>query len=297
MTMADRFVTLPAFEWTSKLHGHRNIYYLRNDLPFFTARKGGDSWSPENDTPKDLWRKLRELRAEAITVPHHTSAVWHPLNWDYFDPDFDRLVEIYSCWGNSEYAHNPYPGRGSDRWKDLYVQNALARGYRLGIIASSDGHDGNPGFAQGIPKHPHLYHALGSGRVAVLANEHTRERIFEALRARRCYATTGERIVLDFRINGILMGGEIETDDDRPSRKIEVRVTGTCPLRDIVVVKNNVDTLCHHASRDREALTCDDDAFIKKTDWYYVRVTQQDGEMAWSSPIWITVRSKRERRR
>ena len=292
-----RFVTIPAFEWTSSLHGHRNVYTLRSDLPFFTARKGGDQWTPENDTPRDLWKKLRDLRAKAITVPHHPTAVTHPFNWDYFDPEFDRLAEIYSSWGNSEYPHNPHLGRGADRWKDLYVQAALARGYRFGIIASSDGHDGNPGFAQGIPKHPHLYHDLGSGRVAVLAKDYTREGIFEALHARRCYGTTGERIALDFRINGLFMGAEIETDDDHLQRKIEVRVTGTCPLRDIVVVKNNVDTLCHRASHDREAITCDDDAFIKKTDWYYVRATQADGEMAWSSPIWVTVKAKKGAKR
>ncbi len=293
----NRFVTLPAFEWTSSLHGHRNVYYLRSDMPFFTARKGGDQWTPQNDTPRDLWRKLRELQADAITVPHHPTAVTHPFNWDYFDPEFDRLVEIYSSWGNSEYAHNPHLGRGADRWKDLYVQNALARGYRFGLIASSDGHDGNPGFAQGLPKHPHLYHDLGSGRVAVLARDFTREGVFEALHDRRCYATTGERIILDFRLNGLLMGSEIETDDDHLMRKIEVRAVGTCPLRDIVVVKNNADTLYHRCSRDREAITCNDDAFIKKTDCYYVRVTQQDGEIAWSSPIWVTVKGKRETRR
>ena len=52
-------------------------------------------------------------------------------------------------------------------------------------------------------KHHHQFHHLGSGRAVVLAEALTREAVFDALHARRCYATTGAPIVLDFTVNGL----------------------------------------------------------------------------------------------
>ena len=38
----------------------------------------------------------------------------------------------------------------------------------------------------------------------------TREALFEALWARRCFATNGARVMLDVQVNGMPMGSEVE---------------------------------------------------------------------------------------
>ena len=73
-----------------------------------------------------------------------------------------------------------------------------------------------------------------------------------------------------------------------PPKRMNVRVHGTAPLAKVVVVKNNQDWHVVEKPGWECAFTLDQlDMPQDRADWYYVRVTQEDGEMAWSSPIWI----------
>jgi hypothetical protein len=76
------------------------------------------------------------------------------------------------------------------------VQAALARGLRFGFVASSDDHAGFPG-------------AHGEGLMAVHAGTLTRAAVLEAIRARRTYALTGDRLEVDFTVDGAPMGATI----------------------------------------------------------------------------------------
>lgn len=293
-----RFATIPAFEWTSLVYGHRNVYYADANQPFFLswqeglAGKGRQPMGPEVDDPRTLWAKLDQLNTPAITVPHHPSAASHPLNWDFFNPKYDRLVEIYSSWGSSEYAENRQRGFGAERFPHLNVVNALNAGLRFGLIASSDGHDGNPGNAQspGV-KHHHLYHYLGSGLTAVLAPDLSRQSVLEALHDRRCYAVTGAPMLLDFRLNGHLMGRELTAAQAGRRPALTAEVVGTTHLTMLEVVKNGRVAWrqeCYGENFNRETATWVDEQFDPgRPNYYYFKATQRDGEMAWSSPIWI----------
>jgi len=283
-----KFVTFLAFEWCSEIYGHRIIYYMNDDQPFFRARKNFDPWHPENDDPNKLWKKLEKLHTEVITVPHHPTSFSHPLCWEYYNPKFERLVEIYSCWGSSELPHDPYRGYGSDKIGKLCVQEALKKGYRLGFIASSDAHDGHPGNAQGTPRHPHLYHYQGSGRAVVLAEELTREAVFQALKERRCYATTGVPIILDFRIDDYLMGSEIPSRKIKDMPRITIEVLGTFDIKKVQIIKNGDVIFTKWGHGIHETVEFKDKNFDPDaTSWYYAKVIQKDYEVAWASPIWI----------
>jgi len=280
------FVTIPSFEWTSPIYGHRNVYYKDSQWPFFKSEDSsrGDKYQ----TPAQLWKCLRYCKAEAITVPHHPNTGSFPVDWSYNDPEYERLVEIYSSWGNSEYYNAPYAGQASDRHKGFSVQDALKLGYRLGFIASSDGHDGNPGNAQWSNKQPHIKHLLGSGLVAIIARELNRDSIFEALYNRRCYATTGARIVLDFRVNGEPMGREIVQKKKKDRCLIEAFVSGPVKLSKLEILWNNKVIYTHLCESFQEKVSLEDNNFLANDmSYYYLRIQQMDGEMAWSSPIWI----------
>jgi hypothetical protein len=85
------------------------------------------------------------------------------------------------------------------------VRAALARGLRFGFVASSDNHSGFPG-------------AYGEGLMAALVDTLTRPAILDALRARRTYALTGDRIEIDLAVNGAPLGASL-----RAAGQVEVR--------------------------------------------------------------------------
>ncbi|MHB1463222.1 MAG: CehA/McbA family metallohydrolase [Armatimonadota bacterium] len=287
-----RFVCLPAFEYTNLLYGHRNVYFRASGGTVYNTN---NKWGPPTldpelcNTPYDLWEAMEKTGVPFITVPHHPSSASHPLNLDIYNPKYDRLYEVYSSWGSSEY-YGDSPRGVADRFRTGDYQDAMRRGQRYGAIASADGHDGHPGDAQSpLMKHHHLFHFCGSGRAAVLSQELTRGSIFDALHARRCYATTGVPIVLDVRVNGELMGTELETPSAGTVPQIRIECQGTNSIDHVRVVKNGQVVYTHPCHHEH---TCtleweDRDYDRNVPSSYYVRVVQKDLESAWSSPVWI----------
>ncbi len=287
-----RFVCLPGFEYTNLLYGHRNVYFRDSGGIVFNTNTdwGRPTLDPSKcKTPRDLWDALETCGVRCITVPHHASAASHPLNLDFYDPRYDRLYEIYSSWGSSEYDGD-FPHGVSDRFPSGHFQDALRRGQRYGVLASSDGHDGHPGNAQSPwVKHHHLFHFCGSGLAAVLAPELTRAAVFDALYARRCYATTGVPIVLDVTVCDAVMGSELPALAPGRSPRIRVSCTGTNGLDHLRIVKNGQIVHSFPCFGQRTFLDeWEDKGYDPKgTVSYYVRAVQVDRECAWSSPVWI----------
>jgi hypothetical protein len=149
----------------------------------------------------------------------------------------------------------------------------------MGLIASSDNHVGMPG--RSYPGDRQIHTPFAGGLCAIWAEELTRDSLFKSLRARRCYGTTGARIVLRFSIGGVPMGGFLRAA--QPSRGV-LEIAGTEELTSVELLR---DLSVFHA------FSCSGDRLRAEFDVpagpavYYVRVRQEDGQRAWSSPIWI----------
>lgn len=205
----DALIAFLGYEWTvsHRLGGHHNVFYRdldRNRVPI-----------QEAPLLPDLYRGLaREAPPEdVLVIPHAHEAA----DWTRSDPGLERLVEIYSMHGSFEFFGNRY----------------LENGWEVGFIAASDDHRAKPGHAAGIP-------ALGplmqyGGLAAVLAEEKTRNAVFDALRSRAAYATSGQRMLLDARLNGRPMGTR---QPEVRERLLTAEVMGTAPIESIDVVKN-----------------------------------------------------------
>jgi len=171
--------------------------------------------------------KAYAREAGALLVPHHPAypRLWRGQLWEHVDTQLSPIAEIHSEHGGAErdrglhdYIRHSMGGRATDStW-----QWALDRGMKLGCVASTDDHLGFPG-------------AWGEGIAAVLAEELTREAVFEALKARRCYAVTGDRIEIDFTLNGEPMGGELPATD---VREIAVSVAGWDEIAMVELIRN-----------------------------------------------------------
>jgi len=262
-----RFITFPGYEYTNWTSGHMHVLFKGEPAPLFSSA------NPQYDNPDKLWQALAGCRA--ITVPHHPGGGPIGTDWNYYNPEFTFLAEICSIHGNSETAdaprgiYKPQPG--------AFVRDALDRGYRLGIIASGDTHNGHPGM--GDPSSP------TGGLVAVYAKTLTRDAVWEALKKRRVYGTSGKRIILDFRINGHMMGGTIQTEPRTPVH-IDFGITGTDRLKLVEIIKNG-KSIRHWSWTAPSFSATLIDRYPSSGDYYYLRVVQQDDHLAWSSPIWV----------
>ncbi|MGC9317306.1 MAG: DUF3604 domain-containing protein [Armatimonadota bacterium] len=276
------FATLVGFEWTNHWPGHRNCYYRGESGPI--VRRG-------EQTVQDLQR-LYEVAAEhgALLIPHHTANVTMGVEWEAaHDPKHERLVEIHSVWGTSERpeaAGNPFPIRTlNGEQEGRHVIDALRLGYRLGFVGGGDIHDGRPGDElHNLQQLPEAYGLLSrQGIMGVWAPELTREAVFDALWSRRCFATTNVRTPMRFSVCGEPMGGLVSC---REEREIHLWAASEVPIVEAAIVRGGEDwrTLdCHDLLVD---WTVEDGAAAAE-EWYYARITRDDGWMAWSSPVWV----------
>ena len=277
---SGRYVALPAYEWFGMLEqdGNKNVYFLDDqDIPKL------DSRSPDSDHPEKLWKRLEKFEGRVMTIPHHPVSAVIGTRWRWHDPRFQRLVEIYSCWGNSETKGCERPLVNPARYEGQSVQDALEKGYRLGIIAGSDTHTSQPGFSNRL----RLKNAWRGGLACVWAETFNRAGIFKALWERRCYATTGARIILEFFLNDAPMGSEIQLEAST-ERKLKICAEACSLVQKLVIIKNAREI--HVAEPKQESASiewADSKGKERESDYYYVRLIQDDGEMAWSSPIWV----------
>ncbi|MFC2085958.1 hypothetical protein ACFLRO_01960 [Bacteroidota bacterium] len=189
----DEFVALLGFEWHSSAFGDQCILFPDDN----------DSW-----VRPDHIEGLRAFARErnALMIPHHLSypTGHRGVNWDVFTEECTPVVEIYSEHGSAEDDRGPYAYFNHSlgpRVTANTVEAALKYGRRFGFTASSDSHRGFPG-------------AWDEGVTGVHADELSRAGIADAIRSRRTYALTGDRIEINFEVDGAPMGASLDQVDD-----------------------------------------------------------------------------------
>lgn len=280
-----RFVPILGYEYHNdapnpEFGGDRNVYYESYDEPIRRCVDEG-SYCPE-----ELWAQLKSQNVRAITIPHHTAKKVMLGSFEIHDEEIQRLVEIYSCWGNSEGEGCERPIIGGSVYENHSVQYALNKGYRLGFVTGSDTHAGNPGYSHWVFSSELM--SYRGGLTCIMADRLDRHSLFDALWNRRVYATTGERIILDFTVNGAMMGQEISLSEN-PVRNLAVRVTGTADIESVEIISMG-HTIYRKEGSGREIKFSWQDGNLPQAGWlyYYVRVYQKDKAIAWSSPIWVS---------
>jgi hypothetical protein len=211
------FVTFLSFEMHSGADGDRTVLY-----------NGAEGEIVEATGLADLHAKLRGLGRNVMVFPHHIGYKQgtRGINWETFDAAFAPVVEIVSMHGCSEADEGPRPflhSMGPSDHRSTW-RYGLSQGHVAGVIGSTDHHSAHPG-------------SYGHGRTGLWACAKTRDAIWEALWARRTYALTGDRIEVQFSVNGEPMGTVLPHTSDR---EIEFRVVGGAPIDCVDVIKNGV---------------------------------------------------------
>ncbi|MGI5818608.1 MAG: DUF3604 domain-containing protein [Armatimonadota bacterium] len=271
--------------------GGDNNVYCRGDLEDFVDHyEDGDA------------RTLAEaLPDECFLVPHHTTRTGkHGELPDEVYPGPERMpvVEVHSKWGTSEFRGNP---RALLEVHDgpCYAQDLLAQGYPLGFIAGTDTHATMP---SSYGDDSHQLHAP-PGLTAIRAEGLSREAIFDAIRARDCYAASDERIIIEERIAGGRMGRVVDWSGATGAVEVAAEIATRTPIERVDVVRNGVDVHTVEAAAEAWRATVEfaDDAdlasvafdpggwFDRPFVYYYLRVTCRSGAQAWTSPTWLTL--------
>ncbi|MEL6265363.1 MAG: DUF3604 domain-containing protein, partial [Pseudomonadota bacterium] len=180
-----RFVAIPGYEWSGNTNvgGDRNVMF---PVEGRTIRRSShaliaDHRDIDTDcaTARDLFAALAEAGEWDAAMIAHCGGRYADIAYAH-DGRFEKAIEIHSSWGTFEWL----------------LHDAFDRGYRVGIVANSDGHKGRPGASYpGVS----LFGAIG-GLTCYLVRDLSRSEILEALAHRRHYATTGGphgRMVID----------------------------------------------------------------------------------------------------
>lgn len=286
----NNFVTLNGYEWSSINYGHKCVYFNSDNPPGITTAI---------NTPNVLLSTVKQQGG--LVQCSHSTGLWgspraYYTDWDYFDPTVQTNAEIT---GNSGLCFEMISADSANFGDNTYilgtsVQDGLARHYIFGFLGTSDNHEGRPG--KNVNGEYNYYYtnqyypALTSkdvGITCILAQTLTRNDIFNAMSIRHNYATTGERILLDFRIDNHIMGDAYQWDTTHfPT--ITGIIHGTDSLLRVEIIKNNVTLKSFNLppnTWDYSFSLIDSAATINS--FYYLRVSQYNIEMAWSSPIWL----------
>lgn len=206
-----KFVIFPGFEIHSCADGDRTV--------IFKDFKGDIIYA---DSIPDLYRKLPP---DALSFPHHIGYELgaRGINWATHDSKIEPLVELISMHGCSEGSENPRPflhSMGPSDWENT-VQYGLNRGHIFGFLGNTDHHSGFPG-------------SYGHGATGVWAEALTREKIWEALLARRTWAVTGDRIIPHFFANGRPLGSVLPASEMERHFTCRVEAGGAIDCVDII---------------------------------------------------------------
>jgi hypothetical protein len=294
----DRFCVLLGQQYCGepKSEGLRVFTYTKDERPVIRKK----------DARCSSLKKVYKLFSpkELISMPVFTMASSCPFDFSEFHPEFERVAEMYNAWGCSERTEkegNTFPIHSSSK-KGVHEKaegallKALQKNRRFGFVAG--GLDDRSIFASLYDTDQKQY---PPGLTAVLCDRLTRQSIFEAIYNRHCYATTGERIVINLLLAGHPMGTELSTSTKpglHVNRHLSGCVAGTDVLKKVELIRNG-DVLktytpkSHFLDFEYDDLEELSKVCLKAPEggglfvFYYLRVTQADGHMAWSSPVWV----------
>ena len=176
-----RFVCIPGYEWSANtaVGGDRNVMYRREGETIHRSShaqitEGGDM-ADEGADAHDAHALFEKLAGKDCVVMAHVGGRYADITYAH-DGTLETAVEVHSAWGTFEWI----------------LWDAFAKGYRVGVVCNSDGHKGRPGACYPGAS----FFGSQGGLTCYIAPRLDRDAIFEAMRRRHHYGTTGNRMLL-----------------------------------------------------------------------------------------------------
>ena len=267
---AGDMVAIGGFEMTwSGGPGHINTF----NTPGIVSRNNSTLNNKTADAGMKAYYALLSQAEGATSISqfnHPGTTFGNFKDFNYWDPVIDSRMYMVEV-GNGEGqigAGGYYPSY------EQYIM-ALDKGWHLAPTNNQDNHKGKWGNAN-------------DARDVILTDSFTEEGIYEAIRALRMYATEDKNLELTYTVNGLMMGSSITEVPD----KLNIEVTVNDPDASDSIAKVEVV-----ANSGKVAYTWDNAAQLNSGklsvtldpsySYYFIRVTQKDGDLAVTSPVWV----------
>ena len=296
--------------------GHRNVVFAKRGGPIVYINRATyrqSQWQQDLPVspgiqpiqPTELWDVLKRYN-QPCAIISHTGATGMGTDWTKYekgiDNTYENTVEIfqgarvsYEALGAAQPTvglrvgenYTPHKMAGEEHPKPPGVitdfdagfakapgynngvyQKALSVGHKLSVFASSD----------------HIATHTSFGGVYV--EEFTREGIITGFKSRHTCAAT-DKIFVELSCGDHLMG-EVFATDKKPV--LTFQIFGTAPVKRVTIIRNEEDYHVIEPNKKSVSGSWADASPVAGENRYYLRIEQKDGNMAWSSPLWITVR-------
>src|SRR5579872_2690724 len=257
-------------------NGHRNVVFDHRGvrtLPVSAAENRA-----QINSGSVVYPYLRQNRGICM---EHSLATGQGTDYRDNDPELEPLVEIYQGYHAAyEYAGGP---RAESATNHVLIHgayepagfwwNALAKGLKLGVEASSD----------------HI--STHCSYTLIYTPTTARTDIVENMRHRHAYAAT-DNIVVDFEAHepdgkAHLMGEEFTSASPL---KLSAKIEGTEQITQIDLIRNNEFLYTVKPQQKDFDFEYEDKSPRTGENYYYIRVMQIDGNLAWASPVWVRYR-------
>ena len=267
---AGSMVAIGGFEMTwSGGPGHINTF----NTPGIVSRNNKTLNNKTDDAGMKAYYALLSQTegANSISQFNHPGTTFGNFkDFSYWNPVIDSRMYMVEV-GNGEGqigAGGYYPSY------EQYIM-ALDKGWHLAPTNNQDNHQGKWGNAN-------------DARDVILTDNFTEEGIYDAIRALRMYATEDKNLELGYTVNGLMMGSSIKTVPG----KLDIEVSVYDPDRTDSIAKVEVVV-----NSGKVAHVWDDAAQLKngtlsvtlapEYSYYFIRVTQKDGDLAVTAPVWV----------
>lgn len=267
---AGSMVAIGGFEMTwSGGPGHINTF----NTPGIVSRNNKTLNNKTDDAGMKAYYALLSQAEGASSISqfnHPGTTFGNFKDFNYWDPVIDSRMYMVEV-GNGEGAI------GAGGYYPSYEQYimALDKGWHLAPTNNQDNHKGKWGNAN-------------DARDVILTDDFSEQGIYEAIRALRMYATEDKNLELTYTVNGLMMGSSITEVPD----KLNIEVTVNDPDASDSIAKVEVV-----ANSGKVAYTWDNAAQLgsgklsatldPSYSYYFIRVTQKDGDLAVTSPVWV----------
>lgn len=266
---AGSMVAIAGFEMTwSGGPGHINTF----NTPGIVSRNNTTLNNKTKDAGLQAYYKLLSQAEGANSISqfnHPGTTFGNFIDFGYWDAVVDTRMYMVEV-GNGEGqigAGGYYPSY------EQYIM-ALDKGWHVAPTNNQDNHKGKWGNAN-------------DARDVILTDDFTEDGIYAALRARRMYATEDKNLELDYTVNGNMMGSIIDVPE-----KLNFEISFNDPDRTDSIAK--VELVVNSG---KVAYTWDSAADLAKGSvsvelapeytYYFVRVTEGDGDLAVTAPVWV----------
>lgn len=248
------FVAIYGYEMTwqeGKQLGHINTF---NTDGFYSREQA--EFSDHSTALPNYYGAVAALSGSISQFNHPGETFGDFQRFSHYSEEADRAVTLLELGGD---------------WDVSWYAQALDAGWHVAPTYSQNNHSGDWGSAD-------------SGRTAVFADSLTEAGLYDALRSYRVYATQDSDLSVVFTLDGHAMGTQLE------KRQVGDNVTVSAVLSDptdgtggtVEVIVEGGQVLARSAAGPSVSI-----ALPSGHAYYFLRVTQSDGDVAVTAPIWI----------